>query len=165
MWPFVGIHLRVGLLCRLLLHHTYELSQTFTYALSLSLPHIHTHTSLSLISVSSLVCFSFTVFPQSIVPAFLSGAMWGVAQAFWLVANGTLGLTVAYPIVTLGPTIVSSLWSVLLFKEIRGRRNLILLGIAMLLNVACVLMVAFSQVGSVCCPTHEWRLSLELLNS
>jgi len=94
------------------------------------------------------------IFPSSIVPAFLSGAMWGIAQAFWLVANGTLGLTVAYPIVTLGPTIVSSLWSVFLFKEIRGRRNLIILSVAMLSNITCVLMVAFSQKSSDTVPSE-----------
>lgn len=34
------------------------------------------------------------VFPKSIIPSMVSGLMWGIAQAAWLVCNGTLGIVI-----------------------------------------------------------------------
>jgi glucose uptake protein GlcU len=67
------------------------------------------------------------VFPQSILPSYISGAMWGIAQCGLMMATQILGYTIGFPIGSAGPLIVSSLWSVLYFHEIRGRKNLSLL--------------------------------------
>lgn len=48
--------------------------------------------------------------PRLILPAMLSGIMWGIAQACWFVANDALSVTVAFPVITSGPGIVSALW-------------------------------------------------------
>jgi len=67
------------------------------------------------------------VFPQSILPSYISGAMWGIAQCGLMIAIQILGYTIGFPIGSAGPLVVSSLWSVLYFSEIRGQRNLLLL--------------------------------------
>jgi len=67
------------------------------------------------------------IFPQSILPSYLSGAMWGVAQCGLMAATAELGYTIGFPIGSAGPLVVSSLWSVLYFREIRGRRNILFL--------------------------------------
>jgi len=90
-----------------------------------------------------LVIFSFvdtvatppTLFPECdhgklIVPAFISGIGWAVGEVSWFIANTNLGLVVTFPIITLGPGIVSCMWGVLLFGEIRGARNFALLALA-----------------------------------
>jgi len=41
--------------------------------------------------------------------------------------------------------LISSVWSVFVFHEIKGLRNFILLGSALSLNVVCILCVAFSS--------------------
>lgn len=86
------------------------------------------------------------VYAQSIMPAMISGGMWGIAEASWMVSNGTLGMVVSYPIVAVCPMLINTLWAVLLFKEIRGKKNFILLGIAMGLNIISVLCTALSSV-------------------
>jgi len=67
------------------------------------------------------------VFPQSILPSYISGAMWGIAQCGLMIATQILGYTIGFPIGSAGPLVVSSVWSVFLFGEIRGRTNLMLL--------------------------------------
>jgi len=67
------------------------------------------------------------VFPQSILPSYISGAMWGIAQCGLMMAIAISGYTVGFPIGSAGPLVVSSLWSVLYFREIRGMKNLLLL--------------------------------------
>lgn len=74
----------------------------------------------------------------------LCGAMWAVASASFMITNGTLGMTIGYPIISIGPMIVSSLWAVLLFREIQGTANFAILAVAIALNLACVLCTALS---------------------
>jgi len=67
------------------------------------------------------------IFAQSILPSYISGAMWGIAQCGLMMATEILGYTIGFPIGSAGPLIVSSLWSVFYFREIRGKNNLVLL--------------------------------------
>lgn len=85
------------------------------------------------------------IHPSSILPAIVSGIMWGIANSAWFVTNANLGLSIGYPIVVLAPGVVSSFWSVVVFKEIRGARNMKFLAAAMALNIACVMCVSFSR--------------------
>lgn len=80
------------------------------------------------------------VYVKSIFPGFLSGLMWGVAQTGWFYANAYTGETISFPIICCGPTIVSSIWGMTLYKEITGKRN------ALLLSLVVVVMIA----GSIC---------------
>ena len=108
-------------------------------------------TASSLLTISSF--FESVVAPPSlfpdvdhaklIFPAFLSGLGWAAGEVSWFIANTNLGLVVSFPMVTLGPGIVSCLWGVLLFGEIRGARNLSLLGLAFVLigiSAACTVL-------------------------
>ena len=76
--------------------------------------------------------------PQIIGPGFISGVMWAVAQSCWFVANVQLGYSAAFPIILIGPGLIGSLWSVFLFKDIRGQRNyLLLLAYFVLAAISC----------------------------
>ena len=81
------------------------------------------------------------LYPRVILPGFLSGLMWAAAQTAWFVANASLSVAVAFPLITSGPGIVSSLWGVFVFKEITGRRNFAVLGAAISLALTgCALI-------------------------
>jgi len=72
----------------------------------------------------------------------LSGVMWAIAQTAWFVANSSLSLVIAFPLISMGPGIVGALWGVFVFKEITGTRNLLILCAAVLVaGVAAVLLV------------------------
>jgi glucose uptake protein GlcU len=77
-------------------------------------------------------------------PGFISGVMWGIANAGFFVANANLGLAVGYPMVAIMPVVISSFWSVFYFREIQGRRNLSILSAALFINVLAVVFVALS---------------------
>ena len=47
------------------------------------------------------------------------GAMWGIAQAGFFVANGALSPAVTFPIATSLPGVVAALLSVFVFGEIK----------------------------------------------
>ena len=77
--------------------------------------------------------------PSIALPAIISGAMWAIANIGFIVAISALKSAVAYPIVSVLPGIVTSLWSLFWFKEIRGKRNYIFLACGMI--VRCVAAV------------------------
>jgi len=87
------------------------------------------------------------IFPQSILPSFISGAMWGIAQVGLMIAVGILGYTVGFPIASTGPIIVSSLWSVLYFREIRGTRNFMFLGASFALLILGISLLTKSSIA------------------
>ena len=61
-------------------------------------------------------------YPQSMLPAFVCGVGWAIACVAWMISNARLGFTQGYPIVVIGPQLVVAFWSVIVFKEIRGKR-------------------------------------------
>ncbi|XP_066287226.1 transmembrane protein 144-like [Branchiostoma lanceolatum] len=84
------------------------------------------------------------VFPRAILPTLLSGLMWGIAESGWFVANQKLQESVSFPIISTGPGMIAALWSIFYFKEIKGARNLLILGLAFAVTVAGALLTAFS---------------------
>jgi glucose uptake protein GlcU len=93
------------------------------------------------------MCNRPRIYPKLILPAFASGVMWGIAQTAWFVANGALGFSVAFPMITSGPGILASFWGVVLFKEIKGARNFAFLGGALVFTVASGLCIGISKDG------------------
>jgi glucose uptake protein GlcU len=85
------------------------------------------------------------IFPQSILPSYISGAMWGIAQCGLMMATQILGYTIGFPIGSAGPLIVSSLWSVLYFREIRGAKNLLFLAGSFALLATGIALLSVSQ--------------------
>lgn len=86
------------------------------------------------------------LYPRVVLPALVSGAMWGTAQSLWFVANDALGFAVAFPIILSGPGIVASLWSVLVIGELRGRRNLVLIMVMFALGTSSAVLISLSKL-------------------
>ncbi|KTF83360.1 hypothetical protein cypCar_00017058 [Cyprinus carpio] len=77
---------------------------------------------------------------------FLSGIMWGVATCCWFLANHYLSAVVSFPIITTVPGLIAALWGVVVFKEVKGWRNYIVLVVAFCLVLSGALLTAFSKV-------------------
>eukprot|EP00927_Polykrikos_kofoidii_P014213 TRINITY_DN16213_c0_g2_i1.p1 TRINITY_DN16213_c0_g2~~TRINITY_DN16213_c0_g2_i1.p1 ORF type:complete len:342 (-),score=31.29 TRINITY_DN16213_c0_g2_i1:55-1080(-) len=88
--------------------------------------------------------------PEVVLPGFLSGVIWAIAQTCWFVANANLGYSAAFPIVLIGPGFVGSLWSVFLFKDISGRRNYIFIGVYFAFAVVACLCIVVSRKSGQC---------------
>jgi glucose uptake protein GlcU len=52
------------------------------------------------------------------LPGLASGTLWALGQASFFVANENLSQTVSFPIITMMPGVIASLWSVFYFHEI-----------------------------------------------
>eukprot|EP00759_Apiculatamorpha_spiralis_P004764 PhF_6_TR12893/c0_g1_i1/m.20293 len=91
-----------------------------------------------------------TMFPpvehiKIVLPALVSGAMWAIAQSAAFVANDNLGMVVAYPMMCTGPSLLGSIWGVVLFKEIKGTKNFAVLGLAFALIAASATCASMSK--------------------
>ncbi|XP_070971662.1 transmembrane protein 144-like [Oncorhynchus clarkii lewisi] len=86
------------------------------------------------------------VYPRAILPGFVSGVMWGIATCCWFLANTYLSAVVSFPIITTGPGLIAALWGVVVFKEVKGWCNFLILGMAFSLVLAGALLTAFSKV-------------------
>uniref|UniRef100_A0A914VVR5 Transmembrane protein 144 n=1 Tax=Plectus sambesii TaxID=2011161 RepID=A0A914VVR5_9BILA len=82
---------------------------------------------------------------QTVVPAYISGTLWAVAQSAWFVANENLSQAVSFPIIAMVPGVIASLWGVLYFREIRGRRNLRILCAAIAVTLTGAVLVGLSK--------------------
>jgi len=85
------------------------------------------------------------LYPEIILPGFASGVMWAAAQVSWFIANNALSFAVSFPIISVLPSIVATLWGVLVFKEITGKRNFLLLGTAFSVTIIAVILTALSK--------------------
>uniref|UniRef100_A0A670Y5C4 Transmembrane protein 144 n=1 Tax=Pseudonaja textilis TaxID=8673 RepID=A0A670Y5C4_PSETE len=86
------------------------------------------------------------VYPRAIIPGFISGTLWAIANCCWFIANHYLSAVVSFPIITAGPGFIAAVWGVLVFKEIKGLKNYLLLLIAFCIILAGSLSTAFSKV-------------------
>lgn len=82
---------------------------------------------------------------QLILPSFVSGLMWGVAQICFFTANTDLALVIVTPIVSTGPGILGTIWGCFLFKEVRGTKNFILMAAAFSTVLLGVGLIATSK--------------------
>lgn len=96
--------------------------------------------TLGIYLVSTLVFLSYSTFHRyrkskmkrsALRPAYVSGILWGFALVSLDIAIGLIGFEKAYPISAVGPVGVAQLWSVFFFREIEGKRNLSLMGLAL----------------------------------
>ncbi|EFA81285.1 transmembrane protein 144 A [Heterostelium album PN500] len=85
------------------------------------------------------------IYPQTILPSFISGVLWGIAQVGLMIATQNLGYVIGFPIGSSGPMVVSSLWSVLFFKEIQGMKNLLVLLISFMFLGAGITILTLSS--------------------
>jgi len=89
--------------------------------------------------------------PEIFLPGFVSGVMWGIAQSFYFIANVELGYSAAFPIMSIGPGVIGSMWSVFVFKDIQGRRNHVLLALYFKLAIASCICIVVSRKASGTC--------------
>jgi ABC-type amino acid transport system permease subunit len=85
------------------------------------------------------------IYIESVLPAFLSGIMWGIAQAGFLVANSVLSQAISFPLISIGPGAVAALWSILYFKDIAGKRNYLIFVVGTLLRVIAAIFIILSK--------------------
>lgn len=82
---------------------------------------------------------------QSILPGFISGIMWGIAQAAFIFANSTLSQAISFPLISTGPATIAALWSIFYLKDIRGRRNYIIFSIGTFLRLVAAVLIILSK--------------------
>ncbi|KHJ92434.1 hypothetical protein OESDEN_07679 [Oesophagostomum dentatum] len=83
--------------------------------------------------------------PEAAVPSMLGGAILSFAMSAFVVAIDNLDQAIAYPICAMLPGLVVSSWSILYFREITGRQNLVRLAIAYGLTLIGVALVTISK--------------------
>ncbi|UJR34851.1 hypothetical protein I4U23_027632 [Adineta vaga] len=82
---------------------------------------------------------------QSIFPAFLSGIMWGIAQAGFILANSILSQAISFPLISIGPGTLAALWSILYLKDIRGKRNYLIFTIGTVIRIIAAILIILSK--------------------
>ncbi|KAL0584052.1 hypothetical protein ABG067_006042 [Albugo candida] len=69
--------------------------------------------------------------PRSVMrPAYVCGVLWALGLTGQLFSAGVIGFDQVYPLSSIGPAIISMLWSACYFKEIQGLFNLVILILA-----------------------------------
>ncbi|KAK6173454.1 hypothetical protein SNE40_016900 [Patella caerulea] len=86
------------------------------------------------------------IYPEVVLPGIVSGIMWAIATMCWFVANEALkSEAVTFPIITTCPALMATLvWGVLVFKEIKGKRNFLILIIAGSVSVTGAVLAGLS---------------------
>jgi len=84
-----------------------SLSVCLSLCLSVGMDYVFAHfTGILASSTLYLVIYSAAmknkprVYPEVILPGFLSGVMWGVADIGWFIANDALSQPISFPIIT-----------------------------------------------------------------
>ncbi|ERE90424.1 transmembrane protein 144 [Cricetulus griseus] len=86
------------------------------------------------------------LYPEAVLPGFLSGVLWAIATCCWFIANHSLSAVISFPIITAGPGLIAALWGIFIFKEIQGLRNYLLMFLAFCIILTGVLCTAFSKI-------------------
>mmetsp|Transcript_101836 Transcript_101836/g.263767 ORF Transcript_101836/g.263767 Transcript_101836/m.263767 type:complete len:431 (-) Transcript_101836:208-1500(-) len=82
--------------------------------------------------------------PHSVIrPAFISGCIWALGFFFMIGAIAQLGYSVGYSMDAVLPIVISSLLSIIVFREIRGRRQLGLYMASLTFQIAGTCFIAF----------------------
>ncbi|XP_075866675.1 transmembrane protein 144 isoform X1 [Microcebus murinus] len=64
------------------------------------------------------------LYPEAVLPGFVSGILWAIATCCWFIANHSLSAVISFPIITAGPGLIAAVWGVFMFKEIQIRLQL-----------------------------------------
>ncbi|XP_041915994.1 transmembrane protein 144-like isoform X1 [Alosa sapidissima] len=82
---------------------------------------------------------------KCVLPAFFAGTLQFGSQIAWFLSCYYIGSVVTYPIGTAGPSLVSLAWSVFCFREIKGTKNFILLGVILLTVLTGITLISVSK--------------------
>ncbi len=83
---------------------------------------------------------------ESILPSFISGIMWGIAQAGFIAANSILSQAISYPLISIGPGTIAALWSILYIKDINGKKNYIIFSIGTFVRIIAGILIVLSKL-------------------
>ncbi|VDL78034.1 unnamed protein product [Nippostrongylus brasiliensis] len=83
--------------------------------------------------------------PEAVLPSLSAGVLFGLGMASFVVAIDHLNASIAYPICAMAPGLVVSMWSILYFREITGKRNLIVLAVAYCFTLVGVTLMTVSR--------------------
>ncbi|XP_063044538.1 transmembrane protein 144b [Engraulis encrasicolus] len=86
------------------------------------------------------------IYSRAVLPAVLSGTMWGIATYSWFLANSYLNTIITFPIVTAGYSLVAALWGVVVFKEVRGLINCLVFVMASGVVLTGTMLTALSKM-------------------
>lgn len=79
------------------------------------------------------------------LPSFLGGVCWGIATVGWFVGNEELSMTIAYPIITIGPGLVSMAIGGIAYKEVAGFRATATIIASTLIYVGASVLIVLSK--------------------
>ncbi|KAI6654735.1 putative membrane protein [Oopsacas minuta] len=128
------------------------LSHNNTYYSADSLDYAFPYTTgIFLMATLILVVYSIvklnkpSIYPQALLPGIISGGIWATGTMVWIYVNGIVSTSISYPLVSSGPPIISSIWGILVFREIQGKVNLILFLSAFVFILCGILLVTLSD--------------------
>ena len=84
------------------------------------------------------------VYPRIILPGFMSGFLWAIAQFSWFVANDCLSFSVSFPVITSGPGLIAAGIGIY-YGEIFGKKNFLMLGTSIVLTIIADALIATSR--------------------
>jgi uncharacterized membrane protein len=80
-----------------------------------------------------------------VLPGILAGLLWGLGNIAFFEAANILSESITFPIGCSGPNVVSALIGIVIYKEIKGTRNLIFLSLGFSATIAGCVLVALSS--------------------
>jgi hypothetical protein len=86
-----------------------------------------------------------TLFSRAMLPAIVSGVVWAIAEMAWFFANPRLSFLVTFPLISIGPALVATSWSMFVFREIQGVRNFVVLGVSIAFMAAAAACIVASN--------------------
>ena len=125
-------------------NNTYYSARSLDYAFPYTIG-IFLMATLLLVVYSIIKLNKPNIYPKILLPGLISGGMWATATMTWIYINGILSSSISFPVVTSGPPIVSSIWGIVVFREIQGKKNLIIFLLALLIILSGVLLVTISE--------------------
>ncbi|CAJ1395789.1 unnamed protein product [Effrenium voratum] len=108
-----------------------------------------------LASLSAGTCYGFNFLPSTWIQHHVTdSSKEGLDYVLWhyiCLHCVELGYSAAFPIMSIGPGVIGSMWSVFVFKDIQGRRNHVLLALYFKLAIASCICIVVSRKASGTC--------------
>ncbi|EGT50553.1 hypothetical protein CAEBREN_18685 [Caenorhabditis brenneri] len=84
--------------------------------------------------------------PEISLPSLVSGMLYGIGMMTFFMACEELDQVIAYPILSKAPGIIVSFWSIFLYKEIQGTRNILQLYLGIGITLTGIFMISWSRI-------------------
>lgn len=85
------------------------------------------------------------IYSRLVLPSFTYGSLWGGCMILFFISNRLLSQTVSYPITMRLPSTITLVADVLLFRTIKGAKNIIFVTLAVSVGIIGILLIAFSN--------------------